>query len=63
VFLGQDGLAVGQSSAPGFGAPQVVVAPVVDRLRRFASVGWFWLGDFARFRAEAILTGDLAATT
>lgn len=62
VFLGQDGLAVGQSTAPGFGAPQVVVAPVVDRLRRFASVGWFWLGDFARFRAEAILTGDLAAS-
>lgn len=53
VGMGNEGLAMAQSTAPGFGAPQVVVAPVVDRLRRFASVGWYWLGDFARFRAEA----------
>lgn len=63
VYLGNEGLAVGNSSAPGFGAPQVVVAPVVDRLRRFASVGWFWLGNYARFRAEAICVGNPAATT
>lgn len=53
VALGNEGLALGMSEAAGFGAPQVVVAPVVDRLRRFASVGWYFLGDFARFRAEA----------
>jgi hypothetical protein len=53
VAMGNEGLALGMSEAPGFGAPQVVVAPVVDRLRRFASVGWYFLGDFARFRAEA----------
>jgi N4-gp56 family major capsid protein len=53
VAMGNEGLAMGMSTAPGYGAPSVVVSPVVDRLRRFASVGWYWLGDFARFRAEA----------
>jgi N4-gp56 family major capsid protein len=60
VFTGQDGLAKVSSMAPGFGAyPSVVVSPVVDRLRRFASVGWYWLGGFGRFRAEAVLTGTI----
>lgn len=53
VAMGNEGLAMGMSTAPGYGAPSVVVSPVVDRLKRFASVGWYWLGDFARFRAEA----------
>jgi N4-gp56 family major capsid protein len=58
VFTGKDGLAKASSMAAGFGPmPSVVVSPVVDRLRRFASVGWYWLGGFARFRAEATLTG------
>ena len=60
IYLGNEGLAVGSSSAPGFGAPEVVVAPVVDRLKRFASVGWFWLGNYARFRSEAICIGNPA---
>lgn len=64
VFVGADALAKGVSAAPGFSeSPSIVVAPVVDKLRRFASVGWFWLGGYARFRAEAVLTGDPAATT
>lgn len=53
VAMGNEGLALGMATAPGFGAPSVVVSPVVDRLKRFASVGWYFLGDFARFRAEA----------
>jgi N4-gp56 family major capsid protein len=60
-FLGNEGLAMLHSNAPGFGPmPQVIVSPVVDRLRRFASVGWYWLGGFSRFRAEAVLIGNLA---
>lgn len=63
VFIGGDALAKVFSSAPGFGAsPQVVISPIVDRLRRFVSVGWYWLGAYARYRAEAVLTGDLSAT-
>ena len=40
-FMGAEAFAKAYSSAPGFGAnPQTVVAPVVDKLRRFASIGW-----------------------
>lgn len=64
VFVGNEALAKIYSTAPGFGPePAVVVAPVVDRLKRFASIGWYWLGGFARFRAEAVLTGDPSATS
>lgn len=60
LFFGEDGLAKGYSMAAGFGAsPGVVVSPVVDRLKRFASVGWYWLGGYARFKAEGICSGDL----
>lgn len=63
VFIGAEALAKAHSTAPGFSAnPQVVVSPVVDRLRRFASVGWYHLVGYSRFRAEAVLTGNLAAT-
>jgi N4-gp56 family major capsid protein len=63
VFLGNEALAKAYSVAPGFGAnPQVVVSPVVDRLKRFASVGWYHLVGYSRFRAEAVLVGDLTAT-
>ena len=63
IFYGAEGLARAQSMAPGYGDPQVVVAPVVDRLKRFASVGWYWLGGVARFRAEAICTSNLSDIT
>lgn len=62
VFVGADALAKVAPMAAGFGtSPEIVIAPVVDRLRRFASVGWKWLGAYSRFRSEAVLTGDLSA--
>jgi len=62
VFLGWEALAKGYSTAPGFGPnPQVVISPVVDRLRRFASVGWYHLVGYQRFRAESIVVGNPAA--
>jgi N4-gp56 family major capsid protein len=61
IFLGDEALAKIYPSVAGFSEnPQVVVAPVIDRLMRFASVGWKWMGGFGRFRAEATLTGNLA---
>jgi hypothetical protein len=61
IMVGNDAMVKGSSNAPGFAdTPSVVVSPVVDRLRRFASLGWYWLGGYARFRAEAVCTGDLA---
>lgn len=54
--LGAEGLAKAYSNAPGFGAyPTVVLSPVVDKLRRFASVGWYWLGGYKVFRDEAVV--------
>jgi hypothetical protein len=32
-----------------------VVAPVVDKLKRFASVGWYHLVGYSVFRADALL--------
>ena len=55
-MMGAEGLAKGFSSAPGFGPnPRVVVSPVVDKLRRFASVGWHHLVGYKIFRDEAVL--------
>lgn len=55
-FMGAEALAKGFSSAPGFGPqPNVVVSPVVDKLRRFASVGWHHLVGYKVFRDEAIV--------
>lgn len=54
-LLGAEGLAKGFSSAPGFGpTPRVVVSPVVDKLRRFASIGWKHLVGYSIFRTEAV---------
>ena len=54
-LLGAEGLAKAFSSAPGFGpTPRVVVSPVVDKLRRFASVGWHHLVGYKVFREEAV---------
>jgi N4-gp56 family major capsid protein len=54
--IGAEALAKGYSSAPGFGpTPSVVVSPVVDKLRRFASIGWYWLGGYKVFRDDAIV--------
>ena len=62
IFMGAEGLAKVYPNVPGFSSmPQTVVAPVSDRLRRFASVGWYWLGGYGRFRAEALVTSDLSA--
>ena len=62
LFLGQDGLAKVFPSAAGFGSqPRIIVSPVVDRLRRFASIGWYHLVGYGRFRAEAAITSNLAA--
>jgi len=55
-LLGAEALAKAYSTAPGFGAnPKTVVSPVVDKLRRFASVGWYHLVGYSVFRTEALL--------
>jgi N4-gp56 family major capsid protein len=55
-LMGAEALAKAYSTAPGFGPdPKVVVSPVVDKLKRFASIGWYHLVGYSVFRAEALL--------
>jgi len=55
-LMGAEALAKAFSTAPGYGPdPKTVVSPVVDKLRRFASVGWYHLVGYSIFRAEALL--------
>ena len=62
-LMGAEALAKAYSSAPGFGAnPKTVVSPVVDKLRRFASVGWYHLVGYSVFRADALLHINTADT-
>ena len=60
IYMGADALAKVFPNVPGFGpSPSVEVAPVVDKLRRFMTVGWLWTGGYGRYKAEAIVTSDL----
>jgi len=55
-LMGAEALAKAFSTAPGYGPdPKTVVSPVVDKLRRFASVGWYHLVGYSVFRADALL--------
>lgn len=60
IFMGADGLAKVYPNVEGFGpAPYTEVAPVIDKLKRFWSFGWGWLGGYGRYKAEAIVTSRL----
>lgn len=60
-LMGAEALAKVYSDAPGFGPnPRVVVSPVVDKLKRFASVGWYHLVGYNIFRAEALVRIETA---
>lgn len=62
-LMGAEALAKAYSNAPGFGPnPKTVVSPVVDKLRRFASVGWYHLVGYSIFRADALLHIKTATT-
>lgn len=62
-LMGAEALAKAYSTAPGFGPnPKTVVSPVVDKMRRFASVGWYHLVGYSVFRADALLHIRTSAT-
>ena len=55
LFLGGQAVAKAYSTADGNGPnPRVVMGPVVDKLRRFVPIGWYWLGGYGVFRQEAV---------
>jgi len=63
LFVGAEALAKAFSHAPGFGdMPGVVLGEVVDKLKRFQPVGWYWLGGYKVFRNEAVYLLETRAT-
>ena len=55
IFCGKQALAKAYSSTDGNGMmPRIFPTPVVDRLRRFTGMGWYWLGGYAAFRQAAL---------
>lgn len=55
LFMGRQALAKAYSTTDGNGAyPRVIASPVVDKLRRFVPMGWYWLGGYGRFREAAL---------
>jgi N4-gp56 family major capsid protein len=54
--MGAEALAKVYPDAPGFGPqPRTVISPVTDKLRRFASVGWYHMVGYSIFRPEAVV--------
>jgi N4-gp56 family major capsid protein len=63
LFMGRQALAKAYSTVDGNGAnPRVIPGPVVDSLRRFVPMGWFWLGGYSIFRQTAIVAWESAST-
>lgn len=55
MIAGRQALAKAYSQVDGNGAlPRTMPTPVVDHLRRFLGVGWYWLGGYAIFRQAAL---------
>ena len=55
MIAGRQALAKAYSYVDGNGPyPKVVPGPVVDKLRRFLPMGWYWLGGYGIFRQAAL---------
>jgi N4-gp56 family major capsid protein len=55
VFTGRQAIAKAFSTSEGNGAqPRVIMSPVIDKLKRFQPMGWYWLGGYKRFREAAL---------
>lgn len=53
TIVGQEALAMAFAANVAGVVPNIVLGPIVDQLRRFATVGWYWLGGFGEFREES----------
>lgn len=62
LIMGQQALAKTWSSMVSAPMPQIVLGAVVDKLQRFAPVGWYWLGGFGRFREASLQRIEVTTT-
>lgn len=63
IFVGRQGIAKAYSNQDGNGPyPKVVPGPIVDSLRRFVPLGWYWLGTYGVFRQESVRAVESASS-
>ncbi len=62
VVVGPEALACAYAENVSGPTPNAELSPVVDRLNRFAHVGWYWFGGFDSFRQEACWRIETAAS-
>jgi N4-gp56 family major capsid protein len=63
IFTGRQAIAKAYSTAEGNGAtPRVIMSPVVDKLKRFVPIAWYWLGGYKRFREASLRRIDSASS-
>lgn len=55
LFMGRQAIAKAYSNAEGNGPlPRVIAGPVIDKLRRFHPLSWFWFGGYSVFRQDSL---------
>jgi len=55
IFLGRQALAKTWSTANGNGdMPRIFPTPIIDMLRRFPGMAWYWLGAYGIFRQASV---------
>jgi hypothetical protein len=62
LILGNQALAKTWSSLVSSPMPNIVLGAIVDKLRRFVPVGWYWNGGYGRFREQAIRRIEVTTT-
>jgi N4-gp56 family major capsid protein len=63
LIFGRDAFAKAWSIADGNGpTPRVFPTPIVDNLRRFQGMAWYWLGGYGIFRQAALRRIESAST-
>jgi N4-gp56 family major capsid protein len=63
LFIGRQALAKAHSHSDGNSEfPMVVPGPVTDKLRRNVPMGWYWIGQYGRFREAAIRRVESASS-
>ena len=54
IAVGQQSLAKAYASSVVGDQPSFIIGPIVDKLRRFRPMGWYWLGGYAIYRQAAL---------
>lgn len=63
LLIGAEAFAKTYPGVEGFGPyPSAVVSPVTDSLRRFAKIGWHWIGGYKIFRPQNVIQITHATT-